>query len=308
MKKILFLTLLVLIVNCFSFSQDYDTGIVEKLSDKINNFHGIAGLYVHNLVSGETIQLNADTVFPTASLIKIPILYGVMDKIEKGELNYIEELAWFKDSINYDSEYGIVNGLKDGKKLPLAEIISMMITYSDNHASLWCQKLAGGGETINKLLEENGFKVTRVNSRTPGREKQREVFGWGMTNPREMGMLLEKIYYRTAISKAASEEMHRILSNIFWDGEALSEIPPEINAISKQGAVDESRSEVVLVNAPSGAYVFCVITKNQADTGWNYNNEGFMLIREISRILWEYFEPDYKYVKPEGREKFFKSY
>jgi len=33
-----------------------------------------------------------------------------------------------------------------------------------------------------------------------------------------------------------------------------------------KGAVDESRSEVVLLNAPHGDYVFCVINKNQQDT------------------------------------------
>jgi hypothetical protein len=33
-------------------------------------------------------------------------------------------------------------------------------------------------------------------------------------------------------------------------------------------ASDRSRSEVVLVNAPSGDYVFCLITRNQQDESW----------------------------------------
>jgi beta-lactamase class A len=48
----------------------------------------------------------------------------------------------------------------------------------------------------------------------------------------------------------------------------LSQIPPTVQVASKQGAVNQSRSEVVLVNAPSGDYVFCVITKNQQDESW----------------------------------------
>ncbi|MCB0279157.1 MAG: serine hydrolase, partial [Calditrichaeota bacterium] len=82
-------------------------------------------------------------------------------------------------------------------------------------------------------------------------------------------------------------------ANIYWRGEALSEIPPEIMTISKQGAVNQSRSEVVWVNAPHGAYVFCVITKNQEDSSWVYENAGFVLLRQISKLLWEHFEPDY---------------
>jgi beta-lactamase class A len=49
---------------------------------------------------------------------------------------------------------------------------------------------------------------------------------------------------------------------------------------------------VVLVHAPSGDYVFCVITKNQQDESWEANNEGFVLLRKISRILWQHFEPN----------------
>ena len=87
--------------------------------------------------------------------------------------------------------------------------------------------------------------------------------------------------------------MYRILTRIYWNGEALSEIPPYVQAASKQGALDRSRSEVVLVNAPSGDYVFCVITKNQQDESWEDANEGFVLLRDVSKLLWRYFEPGY---------------
>jgi beta-lactamase class A len=98
--------------------------------------------------------------------------------------------------------------------------------------------------------------------------------------------------------------MYRNLCRIYWDGEALSQIPPFIHAASKQGAVDRSKSEVVLVNAPSGDYVFSVITKNQKDTTWKNENEGYVLIRNVSRLLWKYFEPNSKWEPAEGLKKY----
>ena len=95
-----------------------------------------------------------------------------------------------------------------------------------------------------------------------------------------------------AIHPAASDEMYRTLSRSYWDGKALSQIPPYVQAASKQGALDRSRSEVVLVNAPSSDYVFCVITKNQADTSWGFDNAGFVLLRDVSKLLWTHFEPE----------------
>ncbi len=108
-----------------------------------------------------------------------------------------------------------------------------------------------------------------------------------------MAELLMMIREGTAVSREASEEMYRALTRIYWNDEALSQIPPYVQAASKQGAVSASRSEVVLVNAPHGDYVFCLITNNQEDTSWEDDNAGYVLLREVSRLLWKYFEPDY---------------
>ena len=119
-----------------------------------------------------------------------------------------------------------------------------------------------------------------------------------------MASLILKIRQEKAVSEPASERMYRNLIRIYWDGEALSQIPPYIQVASKQGAIDESRSEVVLVNAPHGDYVFCIITKNQQDTSWESNNEGFALIRKLSALLWNYFEPGFDWHPAKGMEKF----
>ena len=105
-----------------------------------------------------------------------------------------------------------------------------------------------------------------------------------------MAELLVRIHEGKVISARASERIYRNLTRIYFDSEALSQIPPYVQVASKQGAVDQSKSEVVLVNAPHGDYVFCVITKNQKDEHWESDNEGYVLIRNISRLLWEEFE------------------
>jgi beta-lactamase class A len=98
--------------------------------------------------------------------------------------------------------------------------------------------------------------------------------------------------------------MYRTLTRSFWTGEALSQLPPTVQAASKQGAVDQSRSEVVLVNAPSGDYVFCVITKNQADESWQPDNEGYILLRRVSALLWRRFEPRHAWTPAAGVDAF----
>ena len=296
MKK-LFLFSLCLHGIAFLFAQKIDSKLQNKLEDAIQGFNGDIGIYVKNLRTGKTVSINADTVFPTASIVKVPILIGIMDKIHKGELAYDSTLV-YKDSLLYEGE-DILGSFKNNEKILLKKVMMLMLTTSDNTASLWLQSLAGKGTRINEILDSLGLVYTRVNSRTPGRENNRTQYGWGQTTPKEMGIIFEKIYRNEIFSAAACDRMMRSLGRNYWDlNEAISQIPPYIEVFSKNGCVNAVRSEVLLVNAPHNPYIFCIFTKNNKDTQWNHNNEAWTMARKISSMLWNYFEPKDKWEAP----------
>ncbi|RZK75242.1 MAG: serine hydrolase [Pedobacter sp.] len=289
-------------LTAFAQTEKVDAKLNAMVADLAKDFKGDVGIYVKSLKTGKVASFNADTIFPTASMIKVPITCGIFDKIEKGELEYKTQLI-YKDSLLYAGE-DILGSFKHGEKIWLAKVLMLMITTSDNTASLWSQSLAGTGVAINQLMEKYGFEHTRVNSRTPDRQANQRKYGWGQTTPREMATLLTLIREGKMISPAASERIYRNLIRIYYDNDALSEIPPYVQVASKSGAVNASRSEVVLVNAPHGDYVFCIITKNQQDISWKHDNEGYALIRNLSKMLWNYFEPKSKWEPAKGMEKY----
>ncbi len=297
--KLKLFTLFVLATTT-TFAQT-DKKLTSKLQDAVKGFHGQVGIYVQNLKTGKTVAINADTLFPTASMIKVSIQCGVMDKIEKGELKYNQKLG-YRDSLLYAGE-DILGSFKDKDTIQLSKVAMLMITMSDNTASLWLQKLVGG-EYINNWLQQNGFKAMRVNSRVPGREAIRKIYGWGVTTPYEMCRLFTMIRKGEAVSPAASERMYRNMGRIYWDEHALAQVPPNVHTISKQGAVDESRSETVLVNAPHGDYVFSIITNHNTDQSWGTTNEAGLLIKKVSALLWHYYEPNSEWKPADGVDKF----
>ena len=293
MKKIFLFPLLV-IRTVLSFSQKTDKKLQLQIEESVKEFNGDIGIYAKNLRTGKIVTINADSIFPTASIVKLPILIGVMAKIEKRELNYDDELV-YKDSLLYEG-VDILGSFKTAEKIMLKKVIMLMLTTSDNTASLCLQSLADTGTRINELMDSIGLKNTRVNSRTAGRESNRSNFGWGQTNPRELAGLLEMIYGTKLFSPAACERMMRCLGRNFWDeDEAISQIPPYIEVFSKNGCVDAVRSEVLLVNAPNNPYIFCIFTKNNKDISWKHDNEAWSLARKISKQLWDYFEPKDKW-------------
>lgn len=286
--KEIFIPVFLLTFFYSSFAQSQtDNKLKKKIEALILDFHGEIGVYVKDIKRNKVVDIRGDSVFPTASMVKIPILIGVMDKIERGELQYHEEL-FYKDSLLYEG-VDILGSFKNEQKIDLSKVVMLMLTMSDNTASLWLQSLAGTGTRINIILDSLGFRNTRVNSRTPGREEYRSVYGWGQTSPREMAGILEKIYKHEVINVKSSDKMLRLLSRNYWDEQALSVIPPTIKVFSKNGAVDASRSEVLLVNAPGNPYVFCICTKNNKDESWTSENEAWVLIRKISAVLWDHF-------------------
>ena len=269
-----------------------DPVLQRTVDSLVRGFGGGVGVYVRHLPSGRTAAVNADTVFPTASLIKIPLLLALFQQVDDGTLD-LESVQRRPESLQYQyvEATDVVGYMAAGDSLPLRELAFLMLTVSDNVASLWIQALVGGGAAVNAWLDAHGYAHTRVNSRTPGREDARSVYGWGQTTPREIARALVEIRTGQAVSPAASEAMYRLLTKTYWEHEAVSQIPPTVQVASKQGFVDRSRSEVMLVNAPSGDYVLAVITKDQADTSHARDNEGHRLIRAISRAAYEHFEP-----------------
>jgi beta-lactamase class A len=293
MKKTSLLLFLIISGLTLTQCQTYDRSDfpVEDIQRLTENFNGDVGIFLMDLESGTTFEMNADTLFPTASTVKIPIMIGIFDKIEKGELMYDQMLTYDGE---HDDTWGndLINQLKPDAEVELSKLVHLMMSTSNNTASLWNQYLAGSGTEINSLMDSLGYESTRVNSRTDGRQEDWEAYGWGQTTPRELAQMMGQIYRGEMISQAASEQMYRIMTRNYWDGEALSQIPPYVQVASKNGAVSESKSEVLLVNGRSGDYLFAVMTKNQVDAGYEDDNEGFQLLRDISKIVYHHFEPD----------------
>ncbi len=283
MKKLL---CILFIIPTTLFAQTTNKKLQKNVEALVKDYKGDIGVYIQSLKTGKVVQINADTVFPTASIVKIPILIGIINKINNRELTYHQEQT-YNDSMLY-AGVDILGSFKNGEKIELSKLLMLMLSMSDNTASLWLQKIAGTGTVINNLMENNGFKYTRVNSKTVGRENDRTQYGWGQTTPKEMAAIFEKMYRGAIINDSLSKKMIRLLGRNYWDEEAISEIPATIFVASKSGAVDASRSEILLVMAKE-PYILSIFTKNNFDKSWEYNNAAWALTRKLSKITYDYF-------------------
>ncbi|TYR33277.1 serine hydrolase [Sphingobacterium phlebotomi] len=293
MKHGLFIVLFFLLIGEHGHAQKNDSKLERILQNEIKDFQGDIGIFVQHLRQNKTVDIQADSIFPTASIVKIPILAGVFNKINLGELKL--NSPYLYDAKRVYGGSGLMQFYKDSTQTDLSTMVSLMLTYSDNVASIWCQELAGGGTSINRMMDDLGLPHTKVNSRTEGREEIWKKYGWGQTTPREIAQLMTLIQQGKVITPRLSDKMYRYLKNQFYNERSLSQFPAYIATASKTGSVNEARGEVVFVHAPSGDFVFAVLTKNNTDQRWTRDNEAEILTRRIANILWNYFEPKEKF-------------
>src|SRR6201986_4427397 len=120
------LSILFIVAFCATAFAQTDNKLTAQLQDAIKGFNGQVGIYVKNLKTGKTAAINADTLFPTASMIKVSIQCGVFDKIEKGELAYNQKLT-YRDSLLYPGE-DILGSFKDKDTIELSKAVLLRIT------------------------------------------------------------------------------------------------------------------------------------------------------------------------------------
>lgn len=289
MKKMVILSLFVLPLYSNVIAQNIDKELESILRNEVASFQGHIGIYVQHIETNTAASIRGDSLFPTASIVKIPLLVGVFHMIKTEELKLSDNFIYRTNQAYGGS--GLMQHYRDSTQTDLSTMISLMLTYSDNVASIWCQQLAGGGATINKLMDDLGLYQTKVNSRTAGREDIWKKYGWGQTTPHEIAKLMLLIRQGKVFSPQLSDKMYRYLKNQFFNERSLAAIPAHIATASKTGSLEDVRGEVVFVHAPSSDYVFSVLTKSNKDQRWERVNEAEVLTRRISQVLWNYFEP-----------------
>ncbi len=295
-------------ITVTSQTTTFSPGITGEVERVVAGHKGIMAVYCRNLDTGETIAINSDEVFQTASTIKTAMMCAVFDLLDRGEGPFKS----YYDKMTYDEAIkaggsGIIQNYKDGTKLELKELVHLMITVSDNTGTNMIGEWTGL-EAINDWLEKNNFKETRIYATIGGHivadAEGREKWGLGKTTPREMAEILVMIAEGKVASQAATEEMLRVLGHQYFDSNIPGGVPPTTWVGAKSGSLSALRADTALINGPSGMYVLSIFTKENEDKSWSNSNEGQQNIRKVSNLLWNHFNPDHTYEIPEGADKF----
>ncbi len=249
---------------------------IERITRSVNATWGI---YVKCLETGEQIAIHADEPMDTMSVIKIPLMAEVFRQIEAGKFK-LDDRVLVRDADKLPGT-GVLRSLDQGEVPTIHDLLTLMIIVSDNTATDLLFDKVGGVKPVNDLMrsyELNTIQATGLSRAwfdalhaAPGRlEFHRDgKHPFGLSSPRDLGKLLEKIARGEVVSKQASAEMLNILRGQVYS----SRLPKYVTGFQVAHKTGDFlpyiANDVGILESPTRNVVISVFTAHHEGIGAN---------------------------------------
>ncbi len=246
---------------------------------------GVVGYLVHNLDTGERLARRAEEPFPTASLVKVPVLVTLYDLVERRLIALDDPLTVLR--IDQVPGAGTLQYMHPGLTVTVRDAAWLMATISDNTATnLLLDRIAI--RRVWEKMEALGLPRTKVHAKVFLRlasvaPDSSAKYGLGVTTPAEMGALFARLAQGKAVSPAADSAMLDVLAHN-EDGQLLQRYVSGVRAPHKTGATDQVRTECTLWYLQSRV-VACVLTRDNEDQRWVLDSEPQLLLARMGRTI-----------------------
>ncbi|MCR4296832.1 MAG: class A beta-lactamase-related serine hydrolase [Elusimicrobia bacterium] len=266
-----------------------------SLGRMAERYPGRVAIYLKDMKTGRTWTHHADDLFPSASLIKVPVMIAAFYKIRDGRLDLDESIA-----ITRRNRVGGSGSLKwrpDGTKLTVRQLLVHMINESDNTATKMVLDHLGIGY-VQQQFPRMGLLYTGIYEEGMSIKGGR-VMHENYTTAREMASLMDKIYSGQAVDKVSSEVMLEILKKPKAVASRLAKgMPRGWDIAHKTGLLRQACHDSAIFMTPNGDYAVTVLT------GQNRSySQAKDFITKVAKVTFTHYAGPRYYAKASPRRK-----
>lgn len=258
--------------------------LTQEVQQFINQIDGNWGVYAKYVgEDSPLVAINQDVEFPAASLAKIPIAIHAFSQVDQGKIE-LESPIPLSDTLKLGGA-GILQELHEGLNLNLQDVLRMLLIVSDNTAAkLLISRFTP--QAINQYLQTIGMKATQL-------KIEGDTFGYGMTTPQEMAVLLEGVLQAAYFKRELSSQMLEILKRSHTDLGIRRYLPHDrydedkkLEVASKGGNLPGVRSEAAIVFAKK-PYMLSIMSKDLSDESYKPDHPGLLAIARIAEVIYQ---------------------
>ena len=290
-------SILLVLLAATAAAQPLQVALQDALRARIGSFQGSVSLYARNLDTGAAIGIREAEPVRTASTIKLAIMGAVFDTVARGQAKWTEPLT--VTAAEKVSGSGIVaSEISDGVQLPLRDLVHLMIVLSDNTATnMVLERITV--DAVNAYLDSIGIRTTRSLRKirgdgsqlkaasgwsAAGKLPENQKYGIGVSTPRDMVAILEKLERGQLVGPDASREMIAILKRC-QDNTGIRRRMGDLPVANKTGALDALRSDLGIVYSKSGRIAMAITVDGMPKADYSAENAGSLLIADLAKIL-----------------------
>lgn len=263
-----------------------DIHIISEMTDTKNKLLELAkkypklepSIFVWEYSTGSGLEINSDKVFPSASIIKIPIAFELIRLVDRtsGTKNPISltDKRMFSDEFR-TSGSGDLQYTKAGVYYSLDHLANIMIANSDNSATNMLLYEIGGMDGFNRSMRNLGLKVTSMGEWLP------DLDGHNKTTAREISKILYNIDNPNYINPKYKNILKEYLGNTRNIHLIKEKLPSDVMVLHKTGDIGTMLGDSGIVYANDGKkYIVTIMTKRP------YNDYGAkMFIQDASLLI-----------------------
>lgn len=260
-------------VDEFLEKQDALSASYFSLKNTINSTiikgNGNYSVYVEDLTTGAWIGINEKVSFVPASLVKVPVVVGVMNRVQDGEISLNDQFELIESDI--DCEFGDLCEMGVGYKTTIGDLVQLSLKESDNTAH----------RALLRLLDAEKMQEAAVSSGI-NMEAGRSI------TTKQYSNVFRSLYYSTYLRRPFSEYILSEMIETPYEDAAAAGLPSDVKFSHKIGVHSDngilSMHDCGIVYLPKKPYLFCVMTRGVQQ------EQAKEIISQISKTTFEYME------------------
>jgi len=252
-----------------------------RLQEIAARVDGVVGYDIVDLVSGDRFAHLERETFPTASTIKLTLVYELFKQADEGKIRLDETMRL--DRSKAVGGTGVLIDLGT-PTLSIQDYATLMVTLSDNTATnVLIDRL--GMENVAKRMQALGLGGTKLRRHMMDTAAARRG-DENVSTPDELVKLLQAMNGAHGGAEGGSFAMPQAIELLKKSKESRLRrgLPPGVATADKPGELDGVRVDAGVVYVAKRPYVFAVMTTFLKD-----EIEGERAIEEMSRASYDYF-------------------
>lgn len=212
-------------------------------------------VYVFDYETQNYVDINASEVFPTASIIKIPVLIDLFKSIEAGQVSLDDKIPlteYFRTEGSGDLQFMAENSLWD-----VDNLARIMITNSDNSATNMLMAKIGSMTDVNQAIRSWGLNNTEVHAWLP------DLNGNNHSTARDLATMLYNIDTNDKfLTEQSRIKMMNYMGHVHNDRLIQAGLGEGSIFLHKTGDIGTMLGDAGIVVAPNGKkYIVVILAK-----------------------------------------------